>query len=186
VPAALPHSSVQRIPIDDSSEEELSLAALDHPRLTGLYGFWEARRGTRAMPCRADFRPEDMLPFLGYIILVDVEEAPRRFRFRLIGTEIVTSYGIELTGRYTDAVQPPSYRTMVERHYARAADLARPVAHRMSFTEAPGKIHELVRLSLPLSEDGVRVNMLMLASVFGPELARFRERQRDAVTSLLR
>lgn len=171
--------SLQRLPIDDSSEEELPLAALSHPRLTGLYRFWNARRGARAMPCRADFLPEDMLPFLGYIILIDVEETPRRFRFRLVGTEIVQSYGFEVTGKYTDAVQPPSYRDMIERHYAQAAALARPVAHRMSFTESPGRIHELVRLSLPLSDDGARVNMLMLASVFGPELARFRERQRE-------
>lgn len=172
--------SLQRVTVDDSTEEELPLAALAHTRLTGLYRFWDEKRGARPMPCRADFRPEEMQRFLGYVILIDVEEAPRRFRFRLVGTEIVQSYGFEVTGRYSDVVQPPSYRAMIERHYSQAVDLARPVAHRMSFTEAPGKVHELVRLTLPLSDDGARVNMLMLASVFGPELAHFRERQREA------
>jgi len=132
------------------------------------------------MPSRGDFRPEELQPFLGYVMLVDVEPAPLRFRFRLIGTEVVRSYGFEVTGHYTDVVKPPSYRAMVERHYGLAVERAQPVAHRMSFTEAPGKVHELVRLILPLSEDGKPVNMLMMASVFGPELARFRERQREA------
>lgn len=172
-------SPLQRVTIDDSSEAELPLTALDHPRLTGLYRCWDAKRGMRAMPRRADFLPEELLPFLGYIVLIDVEAAPRRFRFRLVGTEIVDSYGFEMTGRYTEEIEPPSYRAMVERHYAQAADLARPVAHRMSFSEGPGKIHELVRLSLPLSDEGSQVNMLMLASIFGPELARFRERRRE-------
>lgn len=50
--------------------------------------------------------------------------------------------------------------------------------HRMRFTEHPGKIHQLMRLAMPLSEDGKRVNMLMMASVFDPSLALLRERQR--------
>jgi hypothetical protein len=48
----------------------------------------------------------------------------------------------------------------------------------MRFTEHPGKIHQLMRLAMPLSEDGKRVNMLMMASVFDPSLALLRERQR--------
>lgn len=173
--------SVRRVLPNDSSEAELPLSAVDHPRLVGLHSLWNSRRGSRRMPSRADFTPEVLAPFLGYVVLVDVEEAPRRFRYRLIGTEIVSSYGVELTGRYTTAVQPDAYRGMVERHYGQAVDEARPVAHLMSFSEAPGKVHELLRLTLPLSDDDRRVSMLMLASVFGPDLARFRERERQGL-----
>lgn len=163
---------------DDAADEEIPVTALDHPLLLGLLRHWEAKRGARALPARADFRPEGMQPFLGHIFLVDVEHEPRRFRFRLLGTEIVSSYGIELTGKYTDAVQPPSYRAMIERHYGQAADEKRPMVHRMRFTEHPGKIHQLMRLAMPLSDDGESVNMLMMASVFDPGLALLRERQR--------
>lgn len=173
--------SVQRVSVDDSLDQEISLAALDHPRLVGLHRFWKSKCGSRAMPSRADFRPEELQPFLGFIVLVDVE-TPRRFRFRLVGTEIVSSYGFEITGQYTDIVQPFSYRRMIERHYGQAADETRPMVHRMNFSEG-ARVHDLVRLTLPLSEDGVRVNMLMLASVFGPELIRFRERQRAAAAA---
>ena len=163
---------------DDAVDEEIPVAALEHPLLLGLLRHWEAKRGARPLPARADFRPEEMQSFLGHIFLVDVEREPRRFRFRLLGTEIVTSYGVELTGKYTDVVQPPSYRAMIERHYGQVADEMRPMAHRMRFTEHPGKIHQLVRLATPLSDDGTCVNMLMLASVFDPGLALLREKQR--------
>ena len=36
------------------------------------------------------------------------------------------------------------------------------------------------RLSLPLSDDGGQVDMLMTVSGFGPDLQNFRERQRAA------
>lgn len=163
---------------DDAMDEEIPVAALEHPLLLGLLHHWEAKRGSRPMPARADFRPEEMQTFLGHIFLVDVENEPRRFRFRLIGTEIVTSYGVELTGQYTDRVHPPAYRAMVERHYGQVAEHARPMVHRMRFSEHPGKIHQLTRLAMPLSDDGSQVNMLMMASIFDRGLALLRERQR--------
>jgi hypothetical protein len=163
---------------DDTVDEEISLPALEHPLLLGLYRHWQDKCGSRAMPARADFRPEEMQPYLSHIFLIDVESEPRRFRFRLLGTGIVTSYGVELTGHYTDAVEPPSYRALIERHYGLAVERARPVAHRVRFAEPSGRTHDLMRLTLPLSDDGESVNMLMLASVFGPELGRFRERRR--------
>lgn len=172
------HSAAQTTPDDDTIDEEIPVASLEHPLLLGLLRHWEAKRGARAMPARADFRPEEMHAFLGHIFLVDVEHEPRRFRFRLLGTEIVTSYGTELTGRYTDAVQPPAYRAMIECHYNQVVDSARPMVHRMRFTEHPDKNHQLMRLAMPLSEDGTRVNMLMMASVFNPGLTLLRERQR--------
>ena len=163
---------------DEAVDEELPVSALAHPLLFGLHRHWQEKRGARAMPARADFRPEEMQPFLSHIFLVDVEHEPRRFRFRLIGTEIVTSYGMELTGKYSDAVQPPVYRAMIERHYGEVVDNARPMVHRMRFVEQPGKVHQLMRLAMPLSNDGRQVNMLMMASVFDQGLALLRERQR--------
>lgn len=160
---------------------ELPLSAIDaYPRLAGLYRYWDGKRAARTMPARGDLLPEEMAPYLGYVLLVDVEPAPRRFRFRLIGTEIANSYGADLTGRHTDAVMPDSYRLVVERHYGQAVDARRPVLHRMEFSERPGKVHELIRVTLPLSDDDATVNMLLAASVFGAELRDFRAREREA------
>lgn len=155
-----------------ASEEQLPLTDLDqHPRLDGLYRYWLKKRGDgRRMPARRDMLPEEMREFLGYIVLIDVTEPPRRFRFRLVGTEISSAYGRDMTGLYVDDVTNPAYREMLLDHYGRAAGGGEPVLHRLRFVEWPGKTHELVRLILPLSEDGQTVNMLILISSFGDDL----------------
>lgn len=161
---------------DDSADEELPLSvAGSFARLTALYRYWEAKRGDRKMPARRDLRPEEMREFLGYVVLVDVESAvPPRFRFRLVGAEIAGAYGRDMTGLYVDDVQPLSYRNLLLRHYGRAAEVARPILHRVKFMEWTGKTHELIRMILPLSDDNATVNMLVMVSVFGDELAKGR------------
>jgi len=154
-----------------ASEEQLPLAAVEeHPRLAGLLRYWQKQRGERRMPPRRDMLPEEMSGFLGYIVLVDVTPPPRRFRFRLVGTEITNAYGRDLTGLYVDDITTVAYRDILLDHYGRAADGAEPVLHRLRFVEWPGRVHELVRLTLPLSDDDRTVNMLMLISSFGDEL----------------
>lgn len=154
-----------------ASEEELRLADLGrYPRLEGLYRYWLGKRGMRRMPPRREMLPEEMRECLGYIVLVDVVPQPRRFRFRLVGTEISSAYGRDVTGLYVDDITPTGYRDMLTSQYGRAVDTASPIVHRLRFVEWPGKVHELVRLTLPLSEDGSTVNMLMIVSAFGDEL----------------
>lgn len=166
----------QRLRIDitsteAASEEQLPLSALaEHPRLDGLYQYWLKRRGERRLPPRRDMLPEEMREFLGYIVLVDVTEPPHRFRFRLVGTEISNAYGRDMTGLYVDDITTAAYREMLLDHYGRAVDTAEPALHRLRFVEWPGKAHELVRLTLPLSDDGQTVNMLIVISSFGDEL----------------
>jgi hypothetical protein len=162
---------------EDSADEELPLSvAGEHARLTGIYRYWEAKRGERKMPARRDLRPEEMREFLGYLVLVDVEPStPPRFRFRLVGSEIVGAYGRDLTGLYVEDATPISYRNLLMRHYSRAAEVARPILHRVRFMEWTGKTHELIRLILPLSDDNQTVNMLLIVSAFGDELNKGRQ-----------
>jgi hypothetical protein len=74
-------------------------AEMREPKLRVLLAYWNDKRGTRAMPARADIDPLDVPPILPNIVLVDVTGDPPRFRFRVVGTDIVFRYGAELTGR---------------------------------------------------------------------------------------
>ena len=164
-------SRIDVIGSQGASEEELPLAVVgQHPRLDGLYRYWTGKLGGRRMPARRELPPEEMREFLGYIVLIDVTPEPRRFRFRLVGTEISSAYGRDMTGLYVDDLVTSAYREMLQDHYSRATDAGQPVLHRLTFVEWPGKVHELVRLTLPLSDDGKIVNMLMVCSAFGDEL----------------
>jgi hypothetical protein len=160
---------------ETASAEELPLTVLaQYPRLDGLYRYWLGKRGERRMPPRQAMLPEEMRESLGYIVLVDVTPPPRRFRFRLVGTEIASAYGRDMSGLYVDDITTAAYREMLIEQYGRAADRAEPVLHRLSFVEWPGKVHELVRLILPLAADGQTVNMLLVVSAFGDELKGLR------------
>ena len=64
-----------------------------------LYRYWEGKRRGRTMPARADIDPLELRQQLANLILVDVAGSPPQFRIRLAGTDIVSRYGAELTGR---------------------------------------------------------------------------------------
>lgn len=74
--------------------------------LRALYQYWCDKKGDRLMPCRADIKPTDIVEILPKVALIDVEKDPRRFRLRLLGTEVVLAIGQEATGKYLDDMIP--------------------------------------------------------------------------------
>ena len=81
----------------DASGEGHATEVMD-ARLGRLLALWHAKRGTRAMPGRADFSFEDFLPWVGHLALLDVVEAGEDFRYVLYGTRLAETFGFDLTG----------------------------------------------------------------------------------------
>ncbi len=77
------------------------------PMLLAIHRYWDKKRGQRAMPSRGDIDPIDLGRNLGNIILVDVENAPFRLRYRLIGTAITNVMQRDSTGKYYDEIYSP-------------------------------------------------------------------------------
>ena len=71
----------------------------DSDRISDLFRVWDEIRGDRTMPSRRDFNPMAVPALLPYIFMDDVFRDPIRFRFRLVGTEIVRGIGFDPTGR---------------------------------------------------------------------------------------
>lgn len=73
--------------------------------------YWHAKAPERGYPRRSDIRPDEILPLLPYIFMVDVlrGEAGLDFRFRLIGTAIAGIEG-ELTGQLLSEMFPDRER----------------------------------------------------------------------------
>src|SRR5690348_13783573 len=68
--------------------------------------YWERIRGSRAMPRRCDIDPAEITGLLPLVMLVDVLEHPRDFRFRLVGTEIDAITAVSLRGqRFSESPQ---------------------------------------------------------------------------------
>lgn len=73
--------------------------------------YWFDKRGGLAMPARADIDPAEMKTLLPHIMLFDVQQEPRDFRYRLIGTEVRHHLARDLTGQWMSGIEfqrPPS------------------------------------------------------------------------------
>src|SRR3954462_825978 len=82
------------------------LEDLHDPRLKRLHDYWRSRCAN-GMPPKAAIDPIDFRYVLGYVSLVDVEPAPRRYRFRLDGSILVMLSGMDYTGKYLDQLGMP-------------------------------------------------------------------------------
>jgi hypothetical protein len=142
-------------------EDESFLAVCD-PKIAGIYDYWKAKRGARAMPARRDLDPIELKPYLGSIILYDVLREPLDFRYRLVGTHIALAMGRDLTGRKLSDVSASE-----DQSYAMIAlsDIVGRRVYRFRNDPLRGERGSFLgrdRIHLPLSENGTEVTMLLL------------------------
>jgi len=143
-------------------------ASLPKP-LARLYSYWQAKRGDRLMPSRADINPVEMQAFLSHTMLIDVlihAQDEIRFRMRLVGTHVVDGYGGEITGKYLDEIDLGDQRDkLIEAclhsvNGKKPAYLSGKLRHKIT-----GEIIAYERLGLPLSSDGETVNILLVGTL---------------------
>lgn len=140
-------------------------AGIREPRLRRFYEYWLARKGSRRWPARRDIDPLDFPYLLGHILLVDVLEAPLRFRVRLHGTHMVERAQYDLTGKLIDELPINDYRAYVMERCRKLVATGEPViVHHDRTLDGRTRCYEA--LWLPFSEDGVRVTMLLAALIY--------------------
>lgn len=129
-----------------------------------LYRYWNARRQGRPMPARRDLDPAAIPALLPHLTLVDV--VGKRFRYRLMGTQIVEDLGVEMTGTYVGShVTPSAYAAQVCSVYEQVRDSALPIFTTGYYQTPSELIQAHSRLLLPLSGDGKTVDMILLTRV---------------------
>jgi len=145
------------------------LERIINPRLRRLYEYWCERRGDRRFPSRGDIDPLDLAFILGNLILIDVIEGdPPGFFIRLHGTNLVTRAGYELTGKMLNELPIGDFRQLAMETFARVAQSGEPFCGSGDrvLDERPAQFETLI---LPLSNDGVRVNMLLAGLIYADE-----------------
>jgi hypothetical protein len=145
-----------------SPEETEARIATSHPDIRAMAAYWRQKAGNRRMPSRTDIEPGDIKAFLPRITLVDVVPDARRYVYRLVGTEEVASRGNDPTGRSVaeaffaaSAEESLGYYDYVARH-------AEPYCYRGDYQAPDGEPEKQDVIFLPLSEDGERVNMILV------------------------
>jgi hypothetical protein len=140
-----------------------------HERIAGLYRYWRRiRPAPDRLPGRQHFDPVDVPQALASVWLLDVHREPFRLRYRLMGTNVVTTLGEDLTGRWMDEARPKvltvpgyfdRYRFMTDTGRATWRHGPAQMAHDPHW-------HALENVMMPLAADGRTVDMLLCATIF--------------------
>jgi len=151
----------------DCSAKSLPLA------LAVLHTYWQQKCGGRAMPSRSDIDPTEIQYNLaGRVHLLEVE-GPALFRFRIYGNRVANPDARDMTGRTTLDYKDPEYSSLVTRHMSDCVRERSPICYHIR-AKLDGEPYEYTRLTLPLSTDGNRVDMILVGSLRGtvPERVR--------------
>jgi hypothetical protein len=129
--------------------------------LRSALDLWRTKCAGRVMPARGDFSHQDFMPFMGDITLIDVEYDPLRFRFRLIGTNIVQTVMRDMTGSYLDDIYPPNSYENVVRSFQYILEHRRPVRGTGNVSHAEKEYLRVEVLDAPLSSDSETIDMII-------------------------
>src|SRR5665213_2818433 len=77
---------------------EIAPHELQSPETRAIYAIWNERRGSRAMPSRAEVLPRPLARFLRHISLMRVLPDTDDYEFRVIGDAHVQAYGTNAQG----------------------------------------------------------------------------------------
>lgn len=144
-----------------SDADGTSLAGLFCDDILAFYALWCAKKGGRALPCRADFDPAEMTSHLAGITLIDVVVDPRRFVYRLVGTREVAMRDNDPTGKGVAegffAISPDAALAA----YQDVVDRQAPRFERRRFVTPDDRIGNEESVLLPLSDNGLSINKII-------------------------
>jgi hypothetical protein len=146
----------------------MNLVETGLPAGEAIQRLWHAkRRGTR-LPTRADFSIDDLRPWLGRLILVDVLLPGPDLYYRVHGTTLAELLGQELTGRRLSDLQPPDLRELIRAEYAQVIEAKVPMLFRRERPCRDGRMRIVERILLPLSHAGETVDQVLSLADFIP------------------
>jgi len=144
------------------------------PALAFLKDYWDQKRGTRAVPARADINPAEMKKHIRAIVLVEALPDFADFRYRMIGTDVTDHMLGDATGKTVREAFVRYGQAAADGAVAGYAHVARNHVAMRLYGSCAWLLHphlDFDSIHLPLSDDGVKVNMILSAVSFEPAAA---------------
>ena len=140
---------------------------LENPLHRELYDYWANKRGDRPMPSRQHIDPIELKKLLPHILLTDVIDGGRRFRYRLVGTAIQEAFGRNMTGLHIDEIMTGAYLEFIGGLYRDIVEKKKPIYSESTYYSQQAVGMRAERLMLPLSQDGETVDMVVSIQTVG-------------------
>lgn len=135
-------------------------ALLSTPRLDRALRYWEGKRGARLMPSRRDLDPLDIIDLLPFVVLIDVLDDPRDYRYRLVGTEVTAISHRDRTGSRYSEVEGKGPESVLWTSNETVVATRAPLSWVPPYIGPETRIRNCGNILLPLSADGETVNMI--------------------------
>ena len=139
---------------------ECDLEDIETPYLRRLFAYWQDKRRGRELPSRRDLDPREFAFALGHVLLIDVVDDPRRFRFRLHGSVLSFRARYDMTGRMVDELPNEENRSVLLQRCRRLLETKRPCFAR-SQRIVDGTMYGYEVVWMPLSSDDTTIDMLL-------------------------
>ena len=133
-------------------------------KLCRFLEYWSSKAAEGRLPGRQHIDPLEIPGLLSSIVMMDVvrdDEGGMRFRFRLVGTEIVTLHGRDLTGHWLDEAFPSGTAEDVLAATSMVVESREPHYWRNTLHGAGHQHVRYERLMCPLAADGQTVDTLI-------------------------
>lgn len=137
-----------------------------------MYQYWQSRCRGDQPPRRADIDPLDFPRLLPHITIVDVVDDERRYVYRLVGTKEVEIRGRDPTGKSVlEGFFGPSLEDALH-CYDIVVRTKRPHYDDEPYITPDKRYSDDESLFLPLSDDGERVNRVLVFATVTPNVRR--------------
>ena len=151
--------------------ERFDLPADCDPKIVEAVEYWQSIKPAEGLPGRQHFDPTDIPHLLRGVWLIDVEQEPLRFAFRLVGTSVVSYFGSDPTGHRLDDVFANFEETIAYRDLKSVVETRQPSWRRgVPLLSRPEKATRLERVYLPFARNGKDVDLIFCVSVFDGSL----------------
>ena len=140
----------------------LDFLTVCHPLTSEIFRCWEAKRGIRQLPARADIDSADLRKHLPGILIVEVVADERHYVYRLVGTREVMARGADPTCQAVGERFFGSTRERVLGNYDYVVERRSYLLDKESFVMPDGKVGDEEALFLPLVSDGENVDQILV------------------------
>ena len=140
---------------------------LQSPGLQALLAYWQGRcPAAGRLPGRADIDPVDFPALLPNVYLVNVQIAPRLYRYRLVGTEIAEAYGQDFTGKRVDELFSDIFRKAVTVVFDAIVDRRAPLRTFGTLAWRETQQLRFEAIQMPLAADHDTIDMILGAMAY--------------------